>query len=1083
MCSHCADEETPARRNIQFIYQDGPSRDACRPGSLQYCERQPQQPTPVRQPFPGVTTTTSTLGESKESSSPTVHDRRWDHRSNSRGGTSIENELAQVSRSVERVRLVMGGVAPARKRIARGSSRELGASREAERNESLSRMGSTDAGCDVTEEERSCVGCGGMLQRCMNACGASVNCDGQAHVGDRSLSGQLCFACYACGLDFCVPCALSLQSTVGAKVVRIKLRYHEKDGLRDPTLKLGWVHAVSREGVAGSGPQARRDHGNLVARATYDAVKLKCEVLEQRLEEIKVGSCAPALGSTPSPLISGTTMQSRLRSITGSCEPHQSSMNTLCGSSGRERQEKYCTTQVIKLRAELEDARMEFKNVKRGLEECAGFSKAQAVSLQEQLRAQKNWHIRALELQHQSDTRVHEAIVERVRDRLMAQVEGLKVKVSCLEDKHAKETESLQAEVAQWRAHCDSLEQQLAECQRGQQEAIEGFEREKAKLQKAHAKELRRVANDSRLNINHILDDMEKATEEEAWALNRRATYAERQADSLGKQLQRTQEEVSARDVLIYGEGSVRIGRPKHGLESRIEALENALEQLRARLCLSSNKLPETQVGDDTHSNTLFSRNVQFVSAALAGRDPRVIASSLQRNGQLATLLDQRILQPFVKKMIASALSILQKHWSARHAVILMQEVHTSRSEFDALRHLLSFTYSREDDSYRPIKVWTNKFDQSDALCVPTLAARGPREKERAIIYAKCGVASSDDGIFSGVACLEDEAARYVAHYWSALDPRVQAGGTELLLVLTGDATGGWRGDAVTHGELGIGSWAKGKAQSRLTLLPLFLFEGDDSADNLRNRASSVATAFNKLRDRGWLTVMVNNEEKQVPVKLLVAADFQFFKAAMNMSKYTSAVWCLCGTDNLFRRPPCEVQSWQQALQFYDSIGCKLKDVETICELNHYSYEVLKGRPFKPFSCRCGWNSGLESQWRAAMEAHAQLEGDALKAAELQHSSMPEHLRHKPFNPPLFHVGTKDMSADVLHLVFINMFSFFFEMTILIHVAEFEPSAREPVEVYLRHIGLPLKVVKAKDVQEMKQSLTGRDAKVIISHA
>lgn len=47
--------------------------------------------------------------------------------------------------------------------------------------------------------------------------------------------------------------------------------------------------------------------------------------------------------------------------------------------------------------------------------------------------------------------------------------------------------------------------------------------------------------------------------------------------------------------------------------------------------------------------------------------------------------------------------------------------------------------------------------------------------------------------------------------------------GSELVLVLTGDATGGWRGDAVTHGELGIGSWAKGKAQSRLTLLPLFL--------------------------------------------------------------------------------------------------------------------------------------------------------------------------------------------------------------------------------------------------------------------
>lgn len=101
-------------------------------------------------------------------------------------------------------------------------------------------------------------------------------------------------------------------------------------------------------------------------------------------------------------------------------------------------------------------------------------------------------------------------------------------------------------------------------------------------------------------------------------------------------------------------------------------------------------------------------------------------------------------------------------------------------------------------------------------------------------------------------------------HFWWALDPRVQEGSAPLTLVLTGDATGGWRGDAVTHGELGIGSWAKGKAQSRLTLVPLFLFEGDDSAENLRNRASGIATAFNKLHERGRLTLTINGSEQTV---------------------------------------------------------------------------------------------------------------------------------------------------------------------------------------------------------------------------
>lgn len=179
----------------------------------------------------------------------------------------------------------------------------------------------------------------------------------------------------------------------------------------------------------------------------------------------------------------------------------------------------------------------------------------------------------------------------------------------------------------------------------------------------------------------------------------------------------------------------------------------------------------------------------------------------------------------------------------------------------------------------------------------------------------------------------------------------------------------------------------------------------------------------------------------------------------------------------------CAAASGPQVLEFYSSIGCELKDLNTICELNHYSAEVLQGRPFKAFSCRCGWTSGPEKQWREQMEAHLQLEGQELKDADLEHSRMPEHCRHKPYHPPLFHHGTLDLSADVLHLIFINMFAFFFEMTILVHIFEFSPPLREPFEIYVRSIGLPMKVVKAQSIQDMKQSLTGRDAKVVMSRA
>ena len=45
------------------------------------------------------------------------------------------------------------------------------------------------------------------------------------------------------------------------------------------------------------------------------------------------------------------------------------------------------------------------------------------------------------------------------------------------------------------------------------------------------------------------------------------------------------------------------------------------------------------------------------------------------------------------------------------------------------------------------------------------------------------------------------------------------------------------------------------------------------------------------------------------------------------------------------------------------------------------------------------------------------------------------------------------------------------------------PSARQPAEAYLNHHGIPIKLVKAADLDEMKGSLTGRDAKVLIADA
>ena len=350
-------------------------------------------------------------------------------------------------------------------------------------------------------------------------------------------------------------------------------------------------------------------------------------------------------------------------------------------------------------------------------------------------------------------------------------------------------------------------------------------------------------------------------------------------------------------------------GVPKGGLISRLEKSERKLKSLKGQVGVQSAKVPPRSFSEgDRHA---YNDNVTHISTVLKDRPPTAISAALERNGQIEALLQTKKLQSHVKTIIAGVLAVIQKHWGARHAVIVMSEVHTSRSEFDTLRHLLSFIYDRDTDMYRRIAVWTNPFAPDDQF-VPTLASRKPREEERAAVYSKCEAVASDDGMFCGLDNLEKAAAGMVSHYWDALDPAVQVGANNLMLVLTGDATGGWRGDSVTHGELGIGSWRAGKAQSKLTLLPLFIMEGDDGAKNLRNQAARVAEMYNALKRKGTLTVVVGETEIVLRVDLRIAADFQFFKAILNMSKYSSAIWCMCTLDNLFKVPASRAETWEE---------------------------------------------------------------------------------------------------------------------------------------------------------------------------
>ena len=311
-----------------------------------------------------------------------------------------------------------------------------------------------------------------------------------------------------------------------------------------------------------------------------------------------------------------------------------------------------------------------------------------------------------------------------------------------------------------------------------------------------------------------------------------------------------------------------------------------------------------------------------------------------------------------------------------------------------------------------------------------------------------------------------------------------------MLVAGFGDATGGWRGSSITHFELGICSWEDEdvKQVSKSNLLPAALAEGDDGVENLRLRFQPVADGFDELASGKPLDVELSTGRRvQVPIDFTFCGDFQIHKAILGMSKYTSAIFCGCEADTtgLFKFKPTPAVFWAEVEAWYNEIGCAVKTDEQVCMLNHDSYEDYCGRPFKKFKCSqsgCGYEASTIEQWRGDKAAHFNLESAERKAADREHGRM--HKRHRKFQRKLLKkTPVLRMSVDILHILFINYFTIFLEATVLGYVVEMDEIGRKPIEAFLASHGIPMKIVKAKDMGEMKDSLIGRDAKVIMEKA
>ena len=533
--------------------------------------------------------------------------------------------------------------------------------------------------------------------------------------------------------------------------------------------------------------------------------------------------------------------------------------------------------------------------------------------------------------------------------------------------------------------------------------------------------------------------------------------------------------------VAVEAERAAMAERAK--AEQRAEAAEERVANLKEALGIECHRgIP----GSDDRK-----RGLPFLKSVISERPAANVATALAAGGYdfLKELLECSEFQPLIKETIEEIISKIQERWSPRLAVLIMSDLQLSRSQFDALRHYLSFEYDVTDDVYKKLNLYVNPKNVREKIDFPTLAARKPREADRDMLYGLCGVESSEDGMVSYIKDQRGAVSKMVADHWDAISSDVKEGRRPLLVAGFGDATGGWRGASITHFETGIASWESKdiKQGSKLNLLPTALGEGGDDADNLRLRFQPVADGYNSLADGTPLEVNLPSGRRSVPMGFTFCGDLQIHKAILGMSKFTSAVFCCCDHDTTGMFVICSVpaSSWVEVLAFYARSGCVIKTPETVCELNHYSYEVLMGRPFKRFKCSqpgCDYEAKTEADWRRDMKAHALLDTKPRKEADLVHGR--GHKRHRKFLAPMLkHTPPLRMSADILHVCDINLFTMYMEATIFCYVVELDATGRAPIEAFFASKGIPAKIVKAADVGEMKDSLIGRDAKVLMEQA
>ena len=439
--------------------------------------------------------------------------------------------------------------------------------------------------------------------------------------------------------------------------------------------------------------------------------------------------------------------------------------------------------------------------------------------------------------------------------------------------------------------------------------------------------------------------------------------------------------------------------------------------------------------------------SVRHMAAVLEGRgegdDINLIADALHRCGYLDKLMGADRMQAIVKGIVRKAVGKVQEHWTPRHSVHVWDRLELSRSQMQTLTHLLSFIYNPTTDVYVPIRAWTNPKDSLDFVLTARLAGRWTREREYAAIASQMGIQVGENG-----RC-ERDAIRCTSLLYTNYAGALRGTYTSerpAQPVLFLDGTGGGLGRGICHGEMGCADFTKvGEVdvkQSRATLQPLFLYEGNDHAEPLRSNLDLAITSYNKLVKQGCFDrVSSAGVTETLPARPLTAADMQGAKATYGMRTTCHSVWCKCknreggSAHHAFSAPK---ESYEEICEYCDEIGCEMKTFDEMCSWAHYSPGVARGEAFTPVHCNCcGYKADTEAKWRADLKAWHAMSDEEQAAAQAVHmdsgdplNSHQQHHHQVLYMPPLPHHGMDRCGVDNLHLVYLNIFKHLFKYTV-----------------------------------------------------